>query len=152
MPRDVQVRVPQDSVLSHTLYSIYKWCTTNTWSLFAGDTCIYATDNKESYVLRKLQRGLSATETWYERWNIKFNEDKTQAIYFSHRLGPPEVYLTMNRRNIPCQSCKIQLSPVIFDKRIIWRLHTQITEAKAFMTFIRIYSLYKSERLSPTLT
>jgi hypothetical protein len=26
--------------------------------LFADDTCIYATDRKEGYVLRKLQRGL----------------------------------------------------------------------------------------------
>jgi hypothetical protein len=31
--------------------------------LFADDTSIYATDRKEGYVLRKLQRGLSAIET-----------------------------------------------------------------------------------------
>jgi hypothetical protein len=37
---------------------------------------------------------------------------------------------------------------VIFDKRITWRLHIEMTEAKAFRTFIRIYSLFKSERLS----
>jgi acetone carboxylase gamma subunit len=32
---------------------------------------------------------------------------------------------------------------VIFDKRITWRLHTEITEAKAFRTFIRIYSQFR---------
>jgi hypothetical protein len=53
---------------------------------------IYATNRKEDYVLRKLQRGLSAIETWCERWNIRINEDKTQAIYFSHRLRPPETH------------------------------------------------------------
>jgi hypothetical protein len=37
---------------------------------------------------------------------------------------------------------------VIFDKRITWRLHLEMTEAKAFRTFIRIYSLLKSERFS----
>jgi hypothetical protein len=58
-------------------------------------------DRKEGYVLRNLQRGLSAIETWCERWNIRINEDKTQAIYFSHRLRPPEAYLTLNGRNIP---------------------------------------------------
>jgi hypothetical protein len=31
--------------------------------LFADDTCIYATDHKEGYVLRKLQQGLRAIET-----------------------------------------------------------------------------------------
>jgi hypothetical protein len=30
--------------------------------LFADDTCIYATDSKEGYVLRMLQRGLSAID------------------------------------------------------------------------------------------
>jgi hypothetical protein len=42
--------------------------------LFADDTCIYATDRKEGYLLRKLQRQLTAIDTWCERWNIKINE------------------------------------------------------------------------------
>jgi hypothetical protein len=37
---------------------------------------------------------------------------------------------------------------VIFDKRMTWRLHIETIEAKAFRTFIRLYSLFKSERLS----
>jgi retron-type reverse transcriptase len=82
-----QAGVPQGSVLSPTLYSIHVYINDTPRTpdvylgLFADDTCIYATDRKEGYVLRKLQRGLSAIETWCERWNIKINEDKTQAIY-----------------------------------------------------------------------
>jgi hypothetical protein len=49
---------------------------------FADDTCTYTTDRKEGYVF-------SAIGTWCESWNIKVNHDKTQAIYFSHRLKPP---------------------------------------------------------------
>jgi hypothetical protein len=30
----------------------------------------------------------------------------------------------------------------------MWRVHTEMIEAKAFRTVIRIYSLFKSERLS----
>jgi hypothetical protein len=38
------------------------------------DTCINASDRKEGYVLKRLQRGLRATtETWCERRNIKVN-------------------------------------------------------------------------------
>jgi hypothetical protein len=59
--------------------------------LFADDTCIYATDRKEDYVLRKLQRGLSTIKTWCERRNIKINT--THAIYFSHGLSLPEIIL-----------------------------------------------------------
>jgi hypothetical protein len=40
---------------------------------------------------------------------------------------------------------------VIFDKRIAWRLHIKMIEAKAFRTFITVYSLFKSERLSANI-
>jgi hypothetical protein len=40
---------------------------------------------------------------------------------------------------------------VIFDKRITWRLHIEMIEVKAFRTFIRFYSLLKSECLSANI-
>jgi hypothetical protein len=100
------------------------------------------TGRKEGCVLRKLQRGLSAIETWCERWNIKINETESQAIYFSHRLRPPESHLTLNGWNISCINHVIHLG-IIFDKRITWRLHIEMIEAKAFRTFIRIYFKFK---------
>jgi hypothetical protein len=45
--------------------------------LFADDSCIHAKDHKEGY------------------------EDKTQEIYFSHTLRPPEAHLKLNGQNIP---------------------------------------------------
>jgi hypothetical protein len=40
---------------------------------------------------------------------------------------------------------------VIFGERIKWRLHIEMIEAEAFRTFIRIFSLYKSECLSANI-
>jgi hypothetical protein len=121
MPRDTQAGVSQVSALSPTLYNIHINDTSKTrgvyLGLFANDTCIYATDRKGGYALRKLQRGLSVAETWCKGWNIKINEDKTQAIYFPHRLRPPEVHLNTNGRNIPIVNHAKYLG-VIFDKRI----------------------------------
>jgi hypothetical protein len=61
-PRDIQAGVPQGSVLSPPLYSLFINDTPRTrgvyLGLFADDTCIYATDRKEGYVLRMLQRGV----------------------------------------------------------------------------------------------
>jgi hypothetical protein len=52
-------------------------------ALFVDDTCIYATGKHERRVLCKLQRGLTAVNSWCERWNIKMNEGKPQAISLS---------------------------------------------------------------------
>jgi hypothetical protein len=89
-------------------------------ALFADDTCLYATDRKEGFIVRKLQRGLSSMEAWCERWNIKINEDKTQGIYFSHSRRPPVSHLTLNGRDIPFVN-SIKYIGVIFDKRVTWR-------------------------------
>jgi hypothetical protein len=70
-------------------------------------------------------------ETWCERWNIKINEDKTQGVYFSHNRRPPESNLTLNGINIPFVNNAKYLG-VIFDKKITWRLHIEMIEAKAF--------------------
>jgi hypothetical protein len=150
-PREIQARVPQGSVLSQILFIIYINDTPQTpgvyLALFADDTFMYATDRKEGYVLRKLQRDLNSIDTLCKRWNFKINEDKTRAVYFSHRLRPPEAHLTLNGRNTPLVNHVKYLS-VIFIKRITWRLHIEMIEAKALRTFVRVYSLFKSERLS----
>jgi hypothetical protein len=69
-------------------------------ALFADDTCLYATDRKENFIARKLQRGLKSMETWCERWNIKINEYKTQGNYVSRSRRSPVSHLTLNVRYI----------------------------------------------------
>jgi hypothetical protein len=46
----------------------------------------------------------------------------------------------VNGRTIPFDS-HVKYLGVIFDKRITWRLHIEMTEAKAFRAFITIYFL-----------
>jgi hypothetical protein len=66
-PRYTQAGVPQGSILSPTLYNLYINDTPQTsginLALFADDTCLYATDPKEGYVLRKIQRALNCMAT-----------------------------------------------------------------------------------------
>jgi hypothetical protein len=77
---------------------------------------------------------------------VKINEYETRAIYVSHRLTPPEAHLTLNVRNTSFAN-RVKYLGVNFDKRITWGLHIEMIEGKAFRTFIRVYSLFKSERL-----
>jgi hypothetical protein len=84
----MQAGLPQGSALSPTLYNLYINDTPQTsgvnLALFADDICLYTTERKEGYVLRKIKRGLNSMAAWGERWNIKINEDKTRVIYFTH--------------------------------------------------------------------
>jgi hypothetical protein len=84
-------------------------------------------------------------ESWCGRWNIKVNEDKTQAIYFSRRLVTVEACLTLNGWKIPFVN-QVKYLPVTSDRNITWRFHTEMIEAMGFRTFIRVYPLFKSER------
>jgi hypothetical protein len=89
-------------------------------------------------------------ETWCERCNIKINEDKTRGIYFSRSRRPPESHLTLNGWDISFVNSAKYIG-VIFDRKITWRLHIEMIEAKAFRTCIRAYSLFKSGRLSTNI-
>jgi hypothetical protein len=77
-------------------------------------------------------------------------EDKAWAIYLTHRNRPPDSLLTLNGRNFPFVN-SVKYLGVIVGKRMTWRLHTEMIESKAFRTFIRIYSLFKSKRLSANI-
>jgi hypothetical protein len=83
-PRIMKAGVPQGSVLSPTLFNMHindmPQASGVHLALFADDACLYATERKETYVLRKLKRGLNSMVEWSKRWNIKINEDKTQTI------------------------------------------------------------------------
>jgi hypothetical protein len=150
-PREMQAGVSEDSVLFPTLYNMYIYGVTQTpgvhLTLFADDTCLYVTNRKEGFVVRKFQRGLSLMETWCEPWNIKISEDKSQGIYFSRRHRQPESHLTLNVRNVPFVN-SVKYLGVIFDKTVTWRLHIEMIEAKASRTFISVHSLFKCERIS----
>jgi hypothetical protein len=42
----------------------------------------------------------SVGSTLCKRWNIKINEDKTRAIYFTCRNRPPDSLLKLNGRSL----------------------------------------------------
>jgi hypothetical protein len=101
-------------------------------------------------VLNKLQRGLTAVGSLCQRWNIKINDGKNQAIYFSKRRRIPGDKLQLNGRNIPFVN-SVKYLGVIFDRRMTWRLHIEKIAAKALGTYIRTYSKFKSKHLNANI-
>jgi hypothetical protein len=103
------------------------------------------------YVLGKLQRGLASLESWCERWNIKINEDKSQAFKFSHRRRPVQTSLTLKRRHIPFVDNAKYRSVILYFKKLHGD-YIEIISAKSLRIFISIYPLPKSERVGTKLT
>jgi hypothetical protein len=83
----------------------------------ADKTCLYVTGRKEGYVLNKLQRELNRMTAFYERWDIKINEDNIRVIYFSHRIKPPYSLLMLNRQNTPFVN-SVKYLGVLFDRKL----------------------------------
>jgi hypothetical protein len=126
-PRKVAAGMPQGSVLAQVLYSLYindaPAAPGIHLALFADDTCVYATEKHERRVFNKLQRGLIAVGSWCQRWTIKINEGKTQAIFPKRRRMPGDD-LQLNGWNIPLVN-NVKYLVVILDRRITWRLHKE---------------------------
>jgi hypothetical protein len=119
-------------------------------ALFSDATCVYATEKHECRVLNKLQRGLTAVGSWCQRWNIKINEGKPRAMYFSKRRRMPRYGLQLNGRNIPFLN-SVKYLGVIFDKRMPWRWHIEKIAAKALGKYIRTHSILKSKHLNANI-
>jgi hypothetical protein len=121
-PREMQAGVPQNPALSPTQFNMYINDAPQTHgvrlALFVDGTCLYATDCKVGFVVRKHLPSLSSTETWCERWNNKINENKIQRIYFSLSRRPPASHLTLNGRNIPFLNI-VKYLGVIYDRKVM---------------------------------
>jgi hypothetical protein len=67
IPQELQTGMPPGSHLAPTMYGLYINFNPQTLGvhLVADDRCIYTTDHKEGYVLRKVQHGFtSSMDLW----------------------------------------------------------------------------------------
>jgi hypothetical protein len=80
------------------------------------------------------------------------NSDFTYSLHFFPRSSSAYVFfIFIVHSSISIFFHHVKYLGVIIDKKITWRLHIEMTEAKAFRTYIRIYSLFKNERLSANI-
>jgi hypothetical protein len=110
------------------------WLENNVFCAVSADGCalkIGYNDEERCFLLNPYQDVISRTI-----WDI--------------HQSSPEAHLTLHGQNIPFVN-DVKYLGVNFDKRITWRLHIEMSEVKAFRTFIRIYPLFRSEHLSANI-
>jgi hypothetical protein len=132
--------------------SQYKWYAPNTWylsrSLCWWHLCIC---NWPQRGLRSQKAAARSHCYWHVVCALEHkNQWRLRQFNFLIKSRFNRVHLTLNGRNIPFVN-HVKYLAVIFDKMTTWRLHTEMTEAKAFRTFIRINSLFQKWRFSDNI-
>jgi Reverse transcriptase (RNA-dependent DNA polymerase). len=145
--RPMEAGVPQGTVLSPHLYTIYNSDiphppNTNIY-LYADDLTITSQSVDPRYSVSLLQNSLDQLETWCNRWKVKINPNKSSAILFTKRKIPQNLdRLTLSQEPISWNRQTRYLG-VTMDQRLTWKPHIVETVARAKTTRARLYPLLK---------
>lgn len=171
-PKNISTGLPQGSVLSPLLYSIY----TSDFEVpnymeaayYADDTALITSGKLTSALLKKMEKGLLACNKYFYKWKIKINPNKTQAIIFPFNKSPKRLaqrQLFFGSDNIDIRD-HVKYLGVILDKKLLFKKHIDQTCQKAlksmkvlwpllnrryYLNFKNKNLIYKSI-LRPTLT
>ena len=151
-PRALRAGLPQGSVISPTLYSIYTadFPSIDAVSLYtyADDTALVTSSRDVKLAHRRLQSALDTACKYFNTWKLTPHPDKSQHIVFTTRMNPPSCPLSINGHTIPkCQVVKYL--GVHFDSKLRWNDHITQTSKKSAQAMAMIYPLYaRSSNLS----
>lgn len=146
--KDIGAGVPQGSVLGPLLYNLYTadmpTSEETRTAQFADDTAIYTSNRNKKTITRRLQKSMDTLTEYYERWRIKINPKKTEAVYFDHkkrktRTGKPEEIKIMEEK-VEWKT-ETKYLGVILDEHLDYRRHIEETAKKARRSAAALYPL-----------
>lgn len=146
-PRPIPAGLPQGSILSPILYSIFvsdlRHYRNTCSACYADDTAVYASANRTRTICNRLQRSLTRVEKYCAKWKIKINPAKTQAIIFpfnNQRRRRPTTLLSLN--DVPiAYSTSVTYLGVTLDHKLNLRDHVEQIRGKATRCLAALYPL-----------
>lgn len=129
--------VPQGSVLSPLLYSLYisdfKVLSGNDVAFYADDSAFISHGKVSNAIVKRMQNVLISAEKYFHKWKIKVNEEKSQAILFPFNKSPkrtPTRVLTVQGHIIPF-SHSIKYLGLTLDQKLTFKEHIENSCIKA---------------------
>lgn len=146
-PKLLNTGLPQGSVLSPLLYSIYtadfKAPSFVKTAYYADDTALITTSKLTTALLKKMETGLLACNKYFSKWKIKINPNKTQAIIFPFNKSPKR--LPIRKLNFGTERIDIADSVkylgVTLDKKLNFGKHIDEVCKKTLRTIRSLWPL-----------
>lgn len=134
-PKTVWKGLPQGSVLSPLLYSIYTYDIENTVNSFcevlqyADDLALYVKDKSIETTKQKLNSALHYLDDWLQNHGLSLSTSKSSTVVFTRKRSIPSVELFVNQDIIP-QSNSVKFLGIILDSRMTGTFHLNSTAEK----------------------
>lgn len=145
--KPIPAGVPQGSVLSPFLYSLYisdfKPLRGNDVAFYADDSAFVSYGKVSNAIVKRMQKSLNSANKFFTKWKIKINEDKSQAIIFpfnNSRRRIPSRPFTVQGKLIPF-SDSIKYLGVTLDRKLLFKKHLENTCLKAIKCGRSLYPL-----------
>ncbi|GFW77375.1 uncharacterized protein TNCV_2497681 [Trichonephila clavipes] len=104
----------------------------------ADDTAILSRHKNLNTLVENINEHLAHLEIWFSVWKIALNTSKTEAVFFSQRVPPPEI--TLQNQRIPWSHHTKYLG-VYLDKTLTFRQHITQIRTKFKNVTHKYYSL-----------
>jgi hypothetical protein len=143
-PRPLRAGVPQGSVLSPLLFSLYVNDIARTQgvhlALFADDTALFYTHKNRAHVAKKLQTAANTLGEWFRTWRIEVNPEKSAAVFFSRSCKPLPPDIKLFDRRIPWVK-KVKYLGVTLDRYLSFAPHIIEVRNRAYFVLGRLFHL-----------
>lgn len=150
-PRPIRAGVPQGSVLSPLLFTLFTSDipvnkSKTKLALFADDTAIYYTGRSGDVISRSLQSAANALGAWFRKWRIEVNPEKSAAVLFCRLWKDQPVLrpISMFGKAIPWESQAKYLG-VILDNHLTFSKHLKAVRARAAFALGRLHHLLNAK-------
>ena len=132
---DLHAGVPQGAILSPLLFITYindiTSSTTEDINLFADDTSLAVSDKDPSRLEHRLQLAIDAVASWFTRWLLTANSDKTSLMVFrSRRMSSVSLSPKLNDDAILQVKSHRHLG-LVFNEHLGWHDHVSHITRKA---------------------